>query len=54
MAPWVSPMLVDLVKQPNIKELMTDLFIMLFHNTGFADDTKRLTEEVICDYVRSE
>lgn len=44
MAPWVSPMLIDLVQMPNIKALITDLLIQLYSNTGFVNDTKNLTQ----------
>lgn len=50
----VAPMLVDLVQQPNIKSLMTDLFIILLRNPAFVQDTDRLMKGLIHDYLASE
>ena len=50
----VAPMLVDLVQQPNIKSLMTDLFIILLRNPAFVQDTDRLVKGLIHDYLASE
>jgi len=36
LAAKVAPMLIDLVQQPNIKSLMTDLFIILLKNPAFV------------------
>ena len=50
----VAPMLVDLVQLPNIKSLMTDLFIILLKNPAFVQDTDRLVGSLIHDYLNSD
>ena len=50
----VAPMLVDLVQLPNIKSLMTDLFIILLKNPAFVQDTDRLVGALIHDYLNSD
>ena len=54
LAAKVAPMLIDLVHQPNIKSLMTDLFIVLLKNPAFVKDTDRLVKGLIHDYLLSE
>eukprot|EP00347_Sterkiella_histriomuscorum_P017992 403347199 len=50
----VGPILFDLVQMPNIKILMTDLFIKLLHNPAFVQDTKKLVADIIHDYLNSK
>jgi hypothetical protein len=50
----VAPMLIDLVQMPKIKNLMTDLFIILLRNPAFIQDTDRLVKGLIHDYLTSD
>jgi hypothetical protein len=50
----VGPLLVQLVQQPKIKSLMTDLFIILLRNKPFQDDALRLVSKLIHDFLGSQ
>jgi hypothetical protein len=49
----VAPLLVQLVQQPKIRTLMTDLFIILLRNKPFQDDALRLVDKLIHDFLNS-
>jgi hypothetical protein len=49
----VAPLLVQLVQQPKIRTLMTDLFIILLRNKPFQDDAFRLVDKLIHDFLNS-
>lgn len=49
----VSDGIMLLMQEPKIKKLMTDLFIKLLHNQGFAEDTSKLLRNVTIEYLRS-
>lgn len=50
----MAPLLVQLVQQPKIKTLMTDLFIILLRNKPFQDDALRLVSNLIHNFLHSE
>jgi hypothetical protein len=50
----VAPLLVNLVQMPKIKNLMTDLFIVLLRNPAFKVDTDKLIGNIIHDYLRGD
>ncbi|CDW73020.1 UNKNOWN [Stylonychia lemnae] len=54
LPPKVAPLLVELVENPKIKTLMTDLFIKLLHNKGFLEDTNKLISKIIHEYLNSK
>ena len=50
----VAPLLINLVQMPKIKNLMTDLFIVLLKNPAFKADTDKLIGNIIHDYLRGD
>ena len=50
----VAPQLVSLVQMPKIKNLMTDLFIVLLKNPAFKVDTDKLIGNIIHEYLRGD
>jgi hypothetical protein len=46
--------LLTLVKKETIKILMTDLFILMLNNKPFEDDVRRLTNNLIRDYLDTD
>ena len=48
-----APQLVKLVQIPRIRTLMTDLFIVMLNNKGFKEETTRIFDTIIHDYLNS-
>lgn len=46
--------LYDLLQVPEYQKLMTDLFLLMYEQKSFVDDTQSLTLNIINDYLGSE
>ena len=56
--PWIDDLtgkaLFDLTQVPKYQELITDLFLLMYKQKSFTEDTQSLTKKIIIDYLSSE